>query len=75
MLTHLRYYRFRFNKINSTKWLTIGEVVFIFNFMVEYKDINSESLSQLLKAVSDATRRALLTLLCQEGPSRVTDPR
>ena len=41
--------------------------------MVEYKDIESEALSHLLKAVSDATRRALLTQLCQEGPSRVTD--
>ena len=39
--------------------------------MVEYSD--SEQLSILLKAVSDSTRRSLLTLLCQEGPSRVTD--
>lgn len=39
--------------------------------MVEYKkDI---LLSDLLKAVSDTTRRALLTQLCQQGPSRVTD--
>ena len=30
-------------------------------------------LSQLFKAVSDATRRSLLTQLCQHGPSRVTD--
>ena len=39
--------------------------------MVEYKD--NENLSDLLKAVSDTTRRALLTQLCQQGPSRVTD--
>ena len=39
--------------------------------MVEYSD--NESLSQLLKAVSDGTRRALLTQLCQQGASRVTD--
>jgi DNA-binding transcriptional ArsR family regulator len=39
--------------------------------MVEYK--KDKILSQLLKAVSDSTRRALLTQLCQQGPSRVTD--
>ena len=39
--------------------------------MVEYND--EERLSVLLKAVSDATRRALLTQLCQQGASRVTD--
>ena len=39
--------------------------------MVEYA--NEESLTELLKAVSDPTRRSLLTLLCQEGPYRVTD--
>ena len=39
--------------------------------MVEYKkDI---ILSELLKAVSDSTRRSLITQLCQQGPSRVTD--
>lgn len=39
--------------------------------MVEF---NSEkALSEILKAVSDTTRRALLTQLCQQGPSRVTD--
>jgi len=39
--------------------------------MVEYeKDI---IISELMKAVSDSTRRALLTQLCQQGPSRVTD--
>lgn len=41
----------------------------IINYMVEY----SENLSGLLKAVSDTTRRSLLTQLCQQGPSRVTD--
>lgn len=43
----------------------------IFNYMVEYTD--DERLSTLLKAVSDGTRRALLTQLCQHGESRVTD--
>ena len=38
--------------------------------MVEY---SSENLSELLKAMSDTTRRALLTQLCQQGASRVTD--
>ena len=42
----------------------------IFNFMVEYND---EELSHLLKAVSDGTRRKLLTQLCQQGATRVTD--
>jgi len=39
--------------------------------MVEY--IDDTKLSRLLKAVSDSTRRALLTQLCQQGASRVTD--
>ncbi|RDH80709.1 MAG: transcriptional regulator [endosymbiont of Galathealinum brachiosum] len=39
--------------------------------MVEYK--KDKILSELLKAVSDTTRRSLLTQLCQQGPSRVTD--
>ncbi len=43
----------------------------IFNHMVEYKDNNI--LSELLKAVSDTTRRSVLTKLCQQGTSRVTD--
>jgi len=43
----------------------------IFNHMVELSD--DERLSLLLKAVSDSTRRALLTQLCQQGVSRVTD--
>lgn len=39
--------------------------------MVEYK--KDKILSELLKCVSDCTRRSLLTKLCQQGPSRVTD--
>jgi DNA-binding transcriptional ArsR family regulator len=39
--------------------------------MVEYS--HDKALSELLKAVSDTTRRSLLTQLCQQGPSRVTD--
>jgi len=39
--------------------------------MVEHK--SEQTLSNLLKAVSDTTRRSLLTQLCQQGPSRVTD--
>jgi len=39
--------------------------------MVEYS--NDKVLSELLKAVSDTTRRSLLTKLCQQGTSRVTD--
>ena len=39
--------------------------------MVEYDD--NKSLSEILKAVSDTTRRSLLTQLCQQGTSRVTD--
>ena len=39
--------------------------------MVEYS--NEDKLSVLLKAVCDSTRRSLLTLLCQQGPTRVTD--
>ncbi len=35
--------------------------------------IASEVLSELLKASSDPTRRAILTLLAQNGPMRVTD--
>lgn len=34
---------------------------------------NNEKLSVLLKAVSDVTRRAILTELCQQGACRVTD--
>ena len=39
--------------------------------MVEYK--SEDQLSDVLKATSDTTRRAILTTLVQEGPSRVTD--
>ncbi len=39
--------------------------------MVEHS--SNKILSDLLKAVSDTTRRSLLTQLCQQGPSRVTD--
>lgn len=34
---------------------------------------NNTQLSEVLKAASDPTRRAILTLLAQEGPTRVTD--
>ena len=34
---------------------------------------NETLLSDILKAASDPTRRAILTLLAQEGPTRVTD--
>lgn len=49
----------------------MSSVQAIFNSMVEYSD--NEQLSELLKALSDGTRRALLTLLCQQGATRVTD--
>ena len=39
--------------------------------MVEYE--KDEDLTELLKALSDTTRRSLLTQLCQQGASRVTD--
>ena len=55
----------------STIWLTICEGLIIFNCMVEYK--NNKVLTDILKAVSDTTRRSLLTQLCQQGTSRVTD--
>ena len=32
-----------------------------------------KTLTEIFKAVSDATRRALLTQLCQQGATRVTD--
>ena len=35
--------------------------------------IVTDGLSELLKAASDPTRRAILTLLAQNGPMRVTD--
>jgi len=34
---------------------------------------NEQQLSEILKAVSDITRRSLLTSVVQEGPIRVTD--
>lgn len=34
--------------------------------------INQTQLTEIMKAASDPTRRALLTLLAQHGPSRVT---
>lgn len=35
--------------------------------------IEPDPLTQILKAVSDPTRRAILTHLAQEGPTRVTE--
>ena len=35
--------------------------------------ISNEDLTELLRALSDSTRRSLLTQLCQQGASRVTD--
>ena len=34
---------------------------------------HDHALSEVLKAVSDSTRRSLLTQLVQQGPTRVTD--
>lgn len=39
--------------------------------MVERSD--DERLTELLRAAADPTRRAILTILAQEGPARVTD--
>ncbi len=39
--------------------------------MVEYE--NNRILTEIFKAVSDTTRRSLLTQLCQQGATRVTD--
>ena len=39
--------------------------------MVEYS--YEQTLSEILKSMGDATRRSLLTRICQEGPCRVTD--
>ncbi len=35
--------------------------------------MSGDALSRTLKAVGDGTRRSLLTLLAQQGPTRVTD--
>ncbi len=43
----------------------------ILSHMVEYSD--DKIISEVLKSMSDVTRRSLLTRLCQEGPCRVTD--
>lgn len=43
----------------------------LFIHMVERTD--DERLTAVLKAAGDPTRRALLTILVQEGPARVTD--
>ena len=43
----------------------------ILNLMVEH--IDEAMLSEILKSMSDPTRRSLLTRVCQEGPCRVTD--
>jgi len=40
--------------------------------MVE-QDTQTKHLTRLFKATSDATRRAVLRLLAQHGPTRVTD--
>ena len=45
--------------------------IIILSHMVEYN--KDKVLSARLKAVSDTTRRKLLTQLCQNGPERVTD--
>lgn len=37
------------------------------------KQTSEQQLSEILKAVSDITRRSLLTSVVQEGPIRVTD--
>lgn len=43
----------------------------LFTHMVERK--TDESLTDILKAAADPTRRAILTFLAQDGPTRVTD--
>ena len=48
-----------------------NKITVILNHLVEYNQY--QELSNLLKAVSDSTRRSVLTMLCQQGPSRVTD--
>ena len=41
--------------------------------MVEQKTPAEDPLSEILKAASDPTRRGILTLLAQSGPTRVTE--
>ncbi len=65
--------------------LKSGIIVLIFNQMVDYKsarlmipkmadqESDTQQLSNVLKAVSDPTRRSILTKLVQEGHIRVTD--
>ena len=43
----------------------------LFTHMVERQD--NDRLAAVLKAAADPTRRAILTLLAQEGPLRITD--
>jgi len=43
----------------------------IFNYMVD--QLHENTLSEVLKAVSDGTRRSLLTQLVQQGATRVTE--
>lgn len=53
-----------------TQMVDYWAVLALFIHMVEHK---SYDLSDILKAASDPTRRAILTLLAQQGPTRVTD--
>ena len=52
-------------------WVDNEDILIKLNHMVEYN--NDTILSEVLKAISDTTRRSLLTQLCQYGPRRVTD--
>ncbi len=47
----------------------------LFTHMVERQDITktADQLSTILKAASEPNRRAILTLLAQNGPMKVTD--
>ena len=59
------------SQLYSTFRLTIRILSLYSSIMNELE--NNVRLSNLLKAVSDTTRRSLLTLLIQQGPTRVTD--
>ena len=48
-----------------------NQYLYIFNSMVEYS--NEQQLTGILRAVADPTRRSILTLLVQHGPTRVTE--